>query len=298
SIPGDKKELFNIADFYYIDENYLSILDIPLEQGSNFSAQNAVTGDALISSSGAKKLQAFSGWDNVVGEQLRISEHGNITVRGIFPDFIINTIAQPDNRPAVFFYYPQSKFEEVRAKHSSFSFYILIKANKTAEAGMLATITDTFNRFLPNSDAVVKSLEEQQRIGYQSEKGFRNAMMAGNFVILLITIIGLIGYTSTEAARRRKELAIRRINGAALSDILKNFIANIELIAIPAVVLGLIGAWFTANKWMQDFAVKVPLSWGIFLATSMFVLLLIALVAAANYTRTANRNPVEALRYE
>ena len=123
-------------------------------------------------------------------------------------------------------------------------------------------------------------------------------MMAGNVVILLITVIGLLGYTSNEAARRRKELAIRRINGANLPDILRIFIVDLEYVAIPAVLLGLAGAWLTAAKWMQNFAVKVPLSWGVFAGCSLFVLLLVAFIAAINYTRTANRNPVEALRYE
>ena len=115
---------------------------------------------------------------------------------------------------------------------------------------------------------------------------------------MLITIIGLLGYTSNEAARRRKELAIRRISGANLPDILKIFIVDLEYVAIPAVLLGLVGAWLTAGIWMQNFANKIPLHWGIFVMCSLFILLLVALIAAVNYARTANRNPVEALRYE
>ncbi|NLB26455.1 MAG: multidrug ABC transporter substrate-binding protein, partial [Bacteroidales bacterium] len=138
----------------------------------------------------------------------------------------------------------------------------------------------------------------EQKAGYQSAQGFRNAMIAGNIVILLITVIGLLGYTSNEAARRCKELAIRRISGANLPDILRIFILDLEYVAIPAVLLGITGTWFTVSKWMQNFANKVPLHWGIFVGSSLFILLLVAFIAAVNYTRTANRNPVEALRYE
>lgn len=297
SVDGEK-ELFNVADFYWVDENYLSILNIPVVEGENFSQQNTVANDLLISKKGADKLRLNNGWKNVVGEQLDISEHGKFTIHGVFPDFIVSTITNPDFRPSVFYYYPESKFEEVRAEHPSFSFYILIKANETAETGMLKKVSDIFNRFLPYQDAVVKSLELEQKYSYQAEHGFRNAMMAGNAIILLVTIIGLLGYTSNEAARRRKELAIRRISGANLSDILKVFIIDLEYIAIPAVLLGLSGAWFTAHRWMQNFATKAPVHWGIFVLCSLFVLLMVAFIAAVNYTRTANRNPVEALRYE
>ncbi len=296
--PGGEKELFNIADFYFIDENYLSILDIPVIEGEGFSRKNSTVNDILISKKGAEKLKVFNEWNNVIGEQVYISEHGESTICGVFPDFIVNNITNPDFRPSIFYYYPAEKFEQVRGERSSFQFYILVKTSETSEKGMLKKLTDIFNQFLPYRDAVVKSLEMEQKANYQSEQGFRNAMMAGNTIILLITIIGLLGYTSNEAARRRKELAIRRISGANLLDILKAFILDLEYIAFPAVILGLAGAWMTVNKWMQNFATKIPLHWGIFVVCSLFILLLVALIAIVNYTRTANRNPVEALRYE
>jgi len=296
--PDGDKELFNIADFYWVDENYLSILNIPVSEGESFSKQSSAVNDLLISANGAEKLKVFNGWESVIGEQVDISEHGRSTIRGVFPDFVIQTFTNPDLRPSVFYYYPEEKFEQIRAEHSSFSFYVLVKVSETAEAGMLAKLTDTFNQFLPHQDAVVKSLEQEQKYSYQAEQGFRNAMMAGNAIILLITVIGLLGYTSNEAARRRKELAIRRISGANLPDILRIFIFDLEYVALPAVLLGLAGAWITAHKWMQNFASKLPLHWGIFVLSSLFVLFLVAVIAAINYTRTANRNPVEALRYE
>ncbi|NLV19207.1 MAG: FtsX-like permease family protein [Bacteroidetes bacterium] len=295
---GREKELFNVADFYYIDENYLSILNIPVTEGESFSHGNSVVNDLLISKKGAEKLKVFNGWQNVVGEQVDISAHGISTIRGVFPDFIVKSITEPDLRPSVFYYYPAEKFEQIRADSPSFMFYVLIKTSKTAGSGMLKKITDIFNQFLPYRDALVKNLSIEQKAGYQSAQGFRNAMIAGNIVILLITVIGLLGYTSNEAARRCKELAIRRISGANLPDILRIFILDLEYVAIPAVLLGITGTWFTVSKWMQNFANKVPLHWGIFVGSSLFILLLVAFIAAVNYTRTANRNPVEALRYE
>ena len=76
------------------------------------------------------------------------------------------------------------------------------------------------------------------------------------------------------------------------------FILDLEYIAIPAVLVGLTAAWFTSGLWMQNFALKIPLSWGIFAFCSLFILLLIAMLATLNYMRIANHNPVEALRYE
>jgi putative ABC transport system permease protein len=294
-----KSDLFNIADFYQADENYLSILNIRATVGHNFSLQDVATNDVLISQKGAELLKLNNGWtDGVVGKQLEISEHGRTTVCGVFPDFIINSMADPDLRPSAFFYLPEEKFEQMKIEKPASSFMILIKVQEGAGNGMIKRITDVINLGMPQKEASVSRLEEELRNKYNAEKGFRNALMAGNVVILLISIIGLLGYTTNEAARHQKEVAIRKISGATLADILSVFIFGLEYIAIPSVLAGLIVAWLTVDKWMQNFAVKVPLHPGIFVLCSLSVLLLVALVAGINYYRTANRNPVEALRYE
>lgn len=293
----EKRDLFNVADFYSVDENFLSILNIKTFDGQNFSPKTSATNDLLISKKGAELLKLNNGWtDGVVGKQVTITEHGNTTIQGVFPDFIINSISDPDSRPSVFFYLPEEKFEEQKIENPSAIFNILIKVNEIAQAGVMDKIATIFNLALPNNDAVIMSLEDQQLASYQNEKGFRNAMLIGNIIILLITVIGLLGYTTNEASRRRKELAIRRINGATLSDILRIFILELEYIVIPAVLLGLIGAWFTANEWMKNFAVKIPLHWSIFVTCSILIIVFVMFIAGLNYMRTANRNLVESLR--
>ena len=299
SLTNEEKELFNVGDFYWIDENYLSILNIPIVEGSNFSTESCVPNDFLISSKGANMLMISSGWkDGVLGKQITLSEHGTYTIRGVFPDFVIGSMAYPDQRPAIFSFLPDDKFQEMIEKNPSASCYILIKISERAPAGIMKKMSDVLNMALPHQDAVVKSLETEKTKLYSSEKGFRNAMLAGNVIILFITLMGLLGYAVTEVSRRSKELAIRKISGARLSDILKMFIKDLEYIALPAVLTGLTGAWFTAHKWIENFVSKIPLHWGIFVACGLFVLLLIALISAFNYIIIANRNPVEALRYE
>lgn len=299
SLPDQEKELFNVADFYWIDENYLSILNIPVTEGSGFSPKTCIPNDFLISRKGAQMLLVNSGWkDGVVGKQITLSEHGTNTIKGVFPDFITNSMADPDKRPAIFSYLPDEKFQELIEKHPSLSCYFIVKAHEGAYSGIIERISAVLNSALPHQDSVVRSLKAEQTDRYASEKGFRNAMVAGNIVILLITLMGLLGYTVTEVSRRSKELAIRRVSGAGLSDILKIFILDLEYIALPAVLIGMTGAWFIATKWMQNFAYKIPLSWSIFMSCSLFVLFMIAVASAANYIIVANKNPVESLRYE
>jgi len=294
-----QSELFNVADFYSIDANYLSILDVSVTNGEGFLKEKTLDGDLLISQKGADMLKMHNGWkDGVVGKHIVFSEHGGTHISGVFADFTIGSKADPDTRPAVFFYRSESNFINTVIKDPSYSFNILVKTHSSTQAGVLKKITDVFNSALLHKDAEIKSLETEQEKGYTQQRGFRNAMMAGSIIILLITIIGLLGYTTNESVRRRKELAIRRINGARFATILKVFLWDIEMVAIPAVLVGSLGAWYSASKWMQNFAYKLPLHWGLFFLCSLVILLLVALVTIINFTRNARQNPIESLRYE
>ncbi len=102
-------------------------------------------------------------------------------------------MADPDQRPAVFSFLPDDKFQEKIVKNPSFSCYILVKVFEEAQADIMKKMTDVLNLALPYQDAVVKSLENEKIELYSSEKGFRTAMLAGNVIILLITFMGLAG---------------------------------------------------------------------------------------------------------
>jgi len=299
SLPGDEKELFNVADFYWIDENYLPILNIPVPEGSNFSKETSLPNDFLISRKGKDMLMISGGLkDGVLGRQITLSEHGTYTIRGVFPDFVIYSMTSPDQRPAVFSYMPADKFQERIEKEPSFSCYVIVKSKDGMNREIMKKMTDILNIALPHKDAVVKSLDSEKNRLYDSEKGFRTAMLAGTLVVFLITLMGLLGYTATEANRRSKELAVRKINGARLSEVLILFIRDLEFVAFPAIIAGSAGALFAARKWMENFSSKMPLETGIFVSCGLIVLFIIAFISTLNYVIIANKNPVEALRYE
>lgn len=323
--PDGEKDLFNVADFYYIDEDYLSILGIPIIAGEGFKEGQNSDLDVIISQKGASMLALNNGWkDGVVGKNISITEHNsnNSTskISGVFPDFIIGSIDGQDTRPSVFFYWSKETFLKTFELHPSFPFQIFIKThpiNSTAAANstsanttattknisansthLMQKFTDIFNSAMLHNDAQINSLAVAQESKYQAQKGFRNAIYAGSAVILIISLMGLIGYLNDEIARNRKSLAIRKINGATTTDIVRIFVISIGKLAIPFVLVGLMGAWFLSSKWMQTFVIQIPLHWYIFALSGIFLLTLTATVAILNSLKAANQNPVESLRYE
>ena len=300
--PDREKDLFNVADFYYVDDSYFSILNIPVVSGQAFQKDVTAPNSVMISQKGSDLLVLNNGWtDGVVGKSIEITEHsvnGTSTISGVFSDLIIGSISNTDTRPSVFFYRPRERFAEVFENNPASNFLILIRTRTGSNLNVMQKFTDIFNNAIPRGEARVYSLAAEQEGEYQSERGFRNALYVGGFVILLITVIGLLGYLSDEIIRYRKNLAIRRINGATVTDVIRIFVSDIAKVAIPCAVLGLTGAWFLAMKWLQNFSVQISLQWWVFILAGIAILLLTGAVAVFNSTRAAMQNPVNSLRYE
>ena len=91
---------------------------------------------------------------------------------------------------------------------------------------------------------------------YRDSRKFRDQVLVGGIITLIISLIGLIGYTNDEINRRRKELAIRKVNGAESFDIIRIFLKDIMQIAIPAVLIGCVGSYFISDYWQEQFQEK------------------------------------------
>lgn len=133
---------------------------------------------------------------------------------------------------------------------------------------------------------------------YAGTLNFRNAVTVGGIVTLLIVFIGLVGYTSDEVNRRRKEIAVRKINGAVMRDIARLMNTDVVRIALPSVAAGAVAAFFTGAGWLEQFAIKTPMGWYMFVGGALTVLVLSIAVASYNVLRIAGENPVKSLRSE
>ncbi len=301
--PDGERELFNVADFYYVDDAYFSILGIPVVEGTPFSEEHSIADDILISRKFADMLVLNNGWDDgIPGHSVQITEHHNkgqsSRISGIFPDLIIGTISNSDIRPSVFFYLPREAFVRSLEENPGYPFLVLIKTVPGSHENITLKMTDIFNSAMLRGEARVESLALVQSNAYHPVEAFRNSIYAGVIIVLIITLMGLLGYLNEEIIRQRKSLAIRKINGATTLEIVKLFVLGLAGLAIPFIIAGLVGAWFLATKWMEGFLVQISLKWWIFALTGAAILVMTSMAALVNSIRAANTNPVEALRYE
>ncbi|PXV66791.1 putative ABC transport system permease protein [Dysgonomonas alginatilytica] len=283
-LPNDERELFNIADLYGADENYLSLMKIPIIEGKGFDKETSNKGDVIVSRKFADKLSEIANWkDGAIGKDIRISEHDACRIVGVYNDIRIGSVSNEDRRPSAIFY--SDKPAE----------FILIKMNEL-QSDNIQKVYDVLKKIFPEKDITLPIYKDSIVQIYYSSRQFLNAITIGGIVTLIITLIGLIGYTTHEVNRRRSEIAIRRVNGATISDILKLFVKDNLWIVFPALVCGGIAAAIAAAKWMEDFSEKTELSPLLFISCGTAVLVTVLSVVCLNCLYTANQNPVDTLK--
>lgn len=298
-LPGDDRELFNIADEYGASEGFFDMMGFRLVEGSVPKGPN----DVAVSKSFVTKMAAFADWsDGAVGKIVNISEHDQVTICGVYEDYVIGDVTDMDDRPSVRFCWNRDFYTEEYKEKGGYDWAglmhtIVIKLNEVTPAAM-RKVESAIREVAPDSDAEVKAYSETLVNIYDSTKQMKRTYELGALFALLIAVIGLISYVRDENFRRSAEIAVRKVNGAQSSEIVSMLVTDILKVAVFAVIIGDAGAWLVAHYWLQQFPVKIALNPLFFIAADIIVLAIIVNVIVIGSLRIAHTNPVESLKNE
>ncbi|MBP5776129.1 MAG: ABC transporter permease [Prevotella sp.] len=293
-IPGDDRELFNIADQYECSADFYDLMGIQFLDGH--APKNGL--EIAVDEKFVARMAEFTDWsDGAVGKQVFVTGHAPIsdddgipfyyTISGVYKSYLIGSLVWRDPRPSAWFY------GEVGSEDSWMP-YILFKVRPES----LPMVRETLSRALEGKEIDIISYEERMRAAYDDVKKVRNTMALGAVFSLLIALMGLIGFIRDESLRRSKEMAVRKINGASSRDVLGVFATGILKLSAIMAALACVGAFFVAGKLLEMFAEKVSLNPLYFLGGALMVLAIVLGVVVLNCLRIARANPVESLKNE
>ena len=291
-LPDDDRELFNIADQYECSGGFYDLMGIEFLEGRAPRDSSEIVVDEKF----VTKMAEFTDWsDGAVGKQVfitghdrsRDSERSYFTISGVYKSYIIGTLTGVDSRPSALFY------GEIGSM-SSWMPHTFFKVKPEA----LPKVRQALEQALEGREINILSYEEQMRAAYADSKKMRNTMAIGAIFSLLIALLGLIGFIRDESLRRSKEMAVRKINGATMQDILGVFAMDILKLSAVMAVLACAGAFFVARKWLEQFAEKVSLNPLYFIGGALLVLAIVLGVVVLNCLKIARENPVESLKNE
>ncbi len=159
-------------------------------------------------------------------------------------------------------------------------------------------VRNEWQKILPGYPLKYQFYDEWFDSMYRSEEYFARTISIFALLAVVISCIGILGLAIFSSERRTKEIGIRKINGARISEILlmlnREFIILVTISYLIAVPI----AWYSMHKWLQTFAYKTELKWWIFAVAGLLALIIALLTVSWQSWQAATRNPVEALRYE
>lgn len=258
------------------DKDYVETMGITIVEGRNIQKE----GDVLVNEEVVRLMK----WtDGAVGKRLNDFD-GDGTIVGVFRN-VRNTT----------FLYKQFPVALVCYSQASHSFDVRLKQPYDENLKKLNQYMDEVHH---TRALEFVSLDVMLREVYQHVYRFRNSVWITSTFILLIVIMGLIGYVNDETQRRGKEIAIRKVNGAEALTILRLLSRDILYVAIPSVLLGTIASYFTGKAWLEQFAETIELNPLLFVGAALGVIILVVACVVLKAWRIANENPVNSIKSE
>ena len=264
-----------VFDGLIMGKGMTELLNMEIVEGEHFGDFKEGQTDVLFNESAASLYHIKAG-----------EYFGAFFVRGIVKDFTAHSMRNLIRPMVIIQQHPQ--------KMSLFA----IKTTGETDDQIAANVTKLFKEIAPDKMVSVKSLKEQIAHFYNREKEQAKLISAFSILAIFLAVMGLLGMAMNTVSRRTKEIAIRKVNGAKINELL--IMLNMEFVKWVAIafVTATPIAWFIMSKWLENFAYKTPLSWWIF-ALAGVIAFAIALLAVSGLTyRAASRNPVRALRHE
>lgn len=266
----------------WVDAEFIDLYNLQLVDGRFFSKdlKTDLNATALINEAAVREF----GVENPFDLKIRIPG-GSASVVGVVKDFNFKSL---HNRiePLIIVYLPrQGQYINLK-----------ISGNNLSETlGKIRTVWDELASGFPFT---YHFLDKNFEKLYKKDVQMAKAISLFSLIAIAIAVLGILGLSMFLAESRTKEIGIRRVNGAKVSEILimlnKDFVKWVAIAFVIAMPI----AYYLMKNWLENFAYKTTLSWWIF-ALAGLIAMLIALISVSWQTvKAARKNPVEALRYE
>jgi putative ABC transport system permease protein len=272
-----------------IDENFIPAMKIQLAAGRNFSRQRAdsATGSIIVNQTLADEM----GWKEAVGRRIRMAVNNGVisyaTIIGVVRDF--NTYSLQHKISPMVLTLPETDNDKD-------NLYVrLARGNIPAALNYLAQV---YAHFDPENKVDYHFLDQNFARQYQTEQ--KQGTLLFSFTLLAITIacLGLFGLVTFTAEQRVKEIGIRKVLGAGLSDIVLLLSKDLIRLVIIATIIAVPLAWYAIGRWMQDFAYRTSLEWWMFAASGVIAILIAFLTVCYRSIRAGLENPAKTLKTE
>jgi putative ABC transport system permease protein len=275
-----------------VDHDYFKTLNMRIVEGRDFSKeiQSDLQGGFILNEEAVKQGNI----ENPVGKQITVNG-GNGVIIGVVKNAQLGSLrftTQPEvyHLSRTFREQFQTVFIKIEPGDDDNPF------NKITVA--LAHIENIWKKFMPDSPFEYRFLDETLENQYRTEIRISRILNTFTFLAIFLSCLGLLGLTSFMAEQRTKEIGVRKVLGASITGIVILLSKEFAKWVLLANVIAWPLAYYFMNKWLQEFAYRINIGIGTFIASAIIALLLALLTVSLLTIKAALANPVKSLRYE
>jgi putative ABC transport system permease protein len=288
SNPGKGKSPDKQIFENHAGSGFIKTYGLKLLAGNDFSENQEQNRNRIILNESSVKLLGFGSPEEAIGKE--IFRKGNNTtplkIEGVVADFHHEGLHKA--------IYPIIWNNQFPNEFGYFS--IRITTQNVQET--LSRLQTTWNRHYPKDNFDFVFADEQFNRQYESDSRFSKLYVWLTLLSIGIATIGLYGLILFYLEKRKKEISLRKVNGANIGQVVQlinlTFIKWVGIAFVIAVPL----AWYAMHRWLENFAYKTELSWWIFVLAGLVTLGIAMLTVSWQSWRAASKNPMEVLRYE
>lgn len=269
-----------------IDEDFLPSLKIALKEGRNFSRD--YTSDSSQSIIVNESFVKMAGWKKALGQEVNFFYENNkkYSVIGVVKDYHFQPLNQKIG-PQLF-----------TMKKSNEYGTAFIKIKPGSERTSIKHIEEVFRSLFPLNPFKYVFKDEENIKNYESEAKWKQIMLFSAILTIFISCIGLFGLSVLSAEKRTKEIGIRKVLGASVQNVVSILSKDFIKLVIIALLIAIPVAWLAANKWLENYPYRMPLSWSMFAAAALLVITVGLFTVSFQALKAAVANPVKSLRTE
>ncbi len=272
-------------DLYFVDFDYIDQYQLKIISGRSFS--RAFTTDStksmLINETAVKMLGYASSKDAVGRNFDQWGRQGKII--GVLKDFHYKSLQQP--------------IQPLAMRIETFGFNaISIKVAAANLPATLKSIESKWNQAIPNRPFEYIFLDDYFNKQYGTQENFGNLFFNFSVLAIFISCLGLLALSSYSTMQRTKEIGVRKVLGASVSNIVTLLSGDFIKLVLIAFLIASPVAWLTMHKWLEGFAYPIDISWKVFVLSGLAAVVIAFLTISFQAVKAAIINPITSLRTE
>ena len=264
------------------DADFQKTFGMSLVTGRWFAPSDTMR-ECVVNETLLKKLGVTP--EEAIGQELVLGQRRHMPIVGVVKDFHSHSLHEP----------LEPIMMAPRKRYYSGASMKIAAQNR---ANIIASVEKTFNETYPEQIFEGRFFDDSINEFYQDEDRFAYTCRSFAGLAVLISCLGLFGLATHAAARRTKEIGIRKVLGASVAGITGLLAKDFLKLVLLALLISTPIAWYFMDQWLADFSYRIDIQWHVFAGAGLLALVIAFLTVSFQSIRAAISNPVNALRSE